>query len=270
MTIAQPSLFAPGAEAATPALSAGELAAFARNGWAGPFPLLSSHGVEMAGEAHAASLGRFLTEAETGRCRAPDAFVERAWFKSLHARVPLFAEIAAHPAIVGRLNQILGADVMLWGTSVTVREPGQVHRWHVDVEHRMWPGVTAFIGLQNTTLASTLKVIGGSHRFAAMPQELGVRSDADALAAAKRLGLPDASITEVDLNAGEFFIFDGPLWHGSQNRGEQTRTALLAQYARPNVRVAIPVSWNHPIRWHPSRPPCLMVSGTDRFGINAT
>jgi hypothetical protein len=98
--------------------------------------------------------------------------VERLWFKSLHARVPLFAEIAAHPAIVNRLRQLLGEDVMLW--------------------------------------------------------------------------------------------------HGSQNRGSQTRMAMLAQYARPNVRVAIPISWDHPFRRHPSRPPCLMVSGTDRFSINAT
>jgi len=251
-------------------LSADELAAFAGNGWAGPFPLLSARDVEMVGEAREASLHLFRTEAETGWCRAPDAFVERAWFKSLHARVPLFAEIAAHPAIVNRVKQLLGDDVMLWGTSITVREPGRVHRWHVDVEHRMWRGVTAFIGLQNTTLESTLKVIGGSHRFAAMPQELRVNSDADALAAAKRLGLRDASITEIDLQAGDFFIFDGLLWHGSQNRGATTRLAMLTQYARPNVRVAIPIRWDHPIRWHPSRPPCLMVSGTDRFGVNAT
>jgi non-heme Fe2+,alpha-ketoglutarate-dependent halogenase len=251
-------------------LSADELAAFATNGWVGPFPLLSAREVELAGEARDASIHLFRSEAETSGCRAPDAFAERLWFKSLHARVPLFAEIAARPAIVERLTPLLGADVMLWGTSVTVREPDQVHRWHVDVEHRMWPGVTAFIGLQNTTLASTLKVISGSHRFAAMPQELGVRSDGDAVAAAKRLGLRDAAITEVDLNAGDFFIFDGTLWHGSQNRGATTRMALLTQYARPDVRVAIPISWNHPFRWHSSRPPCLMVSGTDRFGINAT
>lgn len=263
-------LFSPDADAAPPLLSADELAAFAGNGWAGPYPLLSARGVVLAGAARDASLHEFRSEAETAGCRTPDAFVERAWFKSLHARVPLFAEIASHPAIVERLEQLLGDDVMLWGTSVTVREPGQVHRWHVDVEHRMWPGVTAFIGLQNTTLASTLKVIGGSHRFAAMPQELRVRGDADAVAAARRLGLRDASITEIDLRPGDFFIFDGTLWHGSQNRGSQTRMAMLAQYSRPNVRVAIPVSWNHPFRWHPSRPPCLMVSGTDRFGINGT
>ncbi len=144
-------LFSPDADAAPPVLSADELAAFAANGWAGPFPLLSGRGVEMAGAAYDASTHQFRSEAETGNCRAPDAFVERPWFKSLHARVPLFAEIAAHPAVVNRLRQLLGEDVMLW--------------------------------------------------------------------------------------------------HGSQNRGSQTRMAMLAQYARPNVRVAIPISWEYPTYW---------------------
>ena len=237
-----------------------ERSAFAVNGWIGPFPLLSEDEVEALCSTYNDSKHLFRPEAETSASTAPDAFDELPWFKSLHARLPLFATVAAHPAIVGRLLPLLGPDVMLWGSSVTVRKPGQVHRWHVDVEHRAWRGITAFVGLQNTSHDSTLKVINRTHRLDTMPQELRVRSDADAVAAAQRLGIHDAVIVEVDLRPGEFFLFDGPLWHGSLNRGTTTRMALLTQYARTDAPVAIPLSWDQPIRWHPTRPPCLVVS----------
>ena len=250
-------------------LSDRELFVFAAKGWIGPFPLLSKRGVEAACAARNASTHLFRGEGELAECRAANAFDDLLWFKSLHARVPLFAEIASHPALVCRLNQLLGTDVMLWGSSVTVREPGQVHRWHVDVEHRMWRGITAFIGLENIAPGSSLKVISGSHLVGTMPQELRVTDDQSATAAAKTVNVRDPVVVEVDLGPGQFFLFDGPLWHGSQNRTSQTRMAVLAQYARPDARVAIPLTSDQPIRRHPSRPPCLMVSGTDRFAINA-
>jgi ectoine hydroxylase-related dioxygenase (phytanoyl-CoA dioxygenase family) len=67
---------------------------------------------------------------------------------------------------------------------------------------------------------------------------------------------------------GEFFIFHGWLWHGSHNRTWRVRTALIAQFTRPDAEVAVPLTYDEPIRWHRHRPPCILVHGSDRFGSN--
>ncbi|GAB2547548.1 hypothetical protein [Spirosoma aerophilum] len=67
---------------------------------------------------------------------------------------------------------------------------------------------------------------------------------------------------------GEFFMFDGLLWHGSANLNAFPRVALIAQYARPDARIEVPLTWNDPIRWLAASPPCVLVRGQDRFGIN--
>jgi ectoine hydroxylase-related dioxygenase (phytanoyl-CoA dioxygenase family) len=142
-----------------------------------------------------------------------------------------------------------------------------VHRWHVDLEHRQWHGVSVFLGLENLDLDSTLKVLTGSHRMPERPQAYGVQDDAGALAAVRRQA-SEAEIVRVPLEPGQFFLFAGRLWHGSHNTGTRTRLAMILHYSRPDVRVQVPLNFDDPIRWHPSRPPCVLVAGQDRHGLN--
>jgi ectoine hydroxylase-related dioxygenase (phytanoyl-CoA dioxygenase family) len=185
----------------------------------------------------------------------------------MHAYVPEYYDIATHAAMVNRVSSVMGPDLLAWGFSVIVRKPGQVHRWHVDVEHLRWPGVTAMLALRNTTLKSSLKVINGSHRFIATPQQVGVKNDDDAIATCLRLS-GSAKLVTVDLKDGEFFLFAGTLWHGSENKGKEPRTSIIVQYSRPESKVEIPTNWDEPIVWHAARPPCILVSGRDRCGKN--
>jgi non-heme Fe2+,alpha-ketoglutarate-dependent halogenase len=185
----------------------------------------------------------------------------------MHAFLPLVAQVAAHYAIVDRVSSVLGPDIIVWGASISTARPTQQHRWHVDVEHARWPGVTVFVALENVSDKSTLKVISGSHRFPLLPQEVGELRDKDVIALGRTLN-PSAQLTSVLLRPGEFFIFDGKLWHGSRNMSWRKRSALLIQYCRPDARVAIPLTFDEPVLWHPHRPPCLLVKGQDRFGIN--
>jgi non-heme Fe2+,alpha-ketoglutarate-dependent halogenase len=243
-----------------------ELARFERDGWVGPYSLLTPDGVEALHASYQRTVNIFSSKnlrwsGETG------GFDRKPWFKSLHAHVPLFCALASHPAIAYRLSSILGPDVMAWGVSATTRVPGQVHRWHVDVEHARWRGVSVFLGLKNACQDSSIKVISGSHKIDYLPQAMGPLNDSQVLEASRQY-ISTCQLHAVDLREGDFFIFDGRLWHGSHNTTQKVRTSVLAQYSRPDARIAIPMGWDEPIQWHSWRPPCVLVKGVDRFGCN--
>ena len=253
------NIWAAGALESSAEVTNSELFQFENRGWIGPYPLLNEQGVRRI-----TIMGK---EANNKFALGPQMSCERPWFKSMHAYVPEFFDIANHPAIVNRIKAVLGPDLIVWGLCITIRRPGQVHRWHVDVEHRRWPGVTVFLGLKGTSQKSTLKMISESHKINAMPQELKIKSDAAAVEKAQEFQ-PSSQLVAVNLNEGEFFIFDGLLWHGSHNTDKQSRMAMVIHYSRPNVRVQIPLNWDEPIVWSSTSPPCVLVSGEDHYGVN--
>ncbi len=250
------------------ALGMQEVEHFRRTGWVGRYPLLTAEDVSRVHRVRDQVVDGFTLPEQLARATQPDAFERRPWFKSMHAHVPLFHDIASHPAIVGRVASLLGPDVMVWG-QVTIRSwPGKQHRWHVDVENLRWPGVNAYIGLTNMDGHSALKVVEGTHRIGRPPQAFGVdKDDAVALAEARKQ-VPDSRIAAVPITPGEFFLFDGLLWHGSHNTGGLERLAMIVHYARPDADVRVPLNFDEPIQWHPTRPPCALVSGEDRHGVN--
>jgi Phytanoyl-CoA dioxygenase (PhyH) len=248
-------------------LSSTELQHFQDKGWVGVFPLLSLQEVYQICNVRERVIGSFVPAAEMSSLPPDHSFAIRPWFKSLHAFVPEFYDLVGHPAIVGRLKSILGPDIIAWGASTPFRKPDQVHRWHVDVEHRRWAGVSVFVGLLGAAPLSSLKVISGSQRIPEMPQALGASSDEEAIQKSGQY-ISDPELVTVGVHEGEFFIFDGPLWHGSSNKSGSERIALIAQYATPDQKIEIPTSWKGEPTWHASRPPCVLVSGEDRFHCN--
>jgi len=212
---------APLSEIITSCLSAAELDNYTRRSWSGPFPLLDAAGVSLLTAAYTRSAGRFMLPPMISPGIGADAFQKKPWFKSAHAYLPEFYDVATHPAVVGRIRSILGDDVLLWGSGAVLKTPGQLHAWHVDVEHRDWDGVSVFLGLQGTTQDTSLRILEGSHGFAKTPRELGIDSDDKAVAAARQSG-SGGVIADVDMGEGEFFIFAGRAWHGSLNRGNSS------------------------------------------------
>jgi len=246
-------------------LSREELARFENNGWIGPFALLESKGIQIIDRIHDQVVREFNSPGK--KDVEPDFFLKHPWIKSMHAYVPEFYDIVCHPAIANRVASLLGPDIIAWGFSINQYGPGKIHRWHIDIEHRRWQGVTVFVGLRNVTMQSTLKVISGSHRIKEPPQELGTCNDESALALALRYEKA-SELVSVPVDEGEFFIFDGLLWHGSKNISYRTRSAIIIQYSRPDQQVEVPLDWDEPMQWAAIRPPCVLVSGEDRSGIN--
>jgi ectoine hydroxylase-related dioxygenase (phytanoyl-CoA dioxygenase family) len=175
--------------------------------------------------------------------------------RTLAVRDRLFYEVARRPALIALLRPILGEDIMLWGASVVERAPAQTHIWHTDIETSAPKGgfVTVWVGLENTCRDSTLQLISRSHRFGRPIQqevhERGLRrgeATDDMVTAWAREHDCQSDLVQPDMNDGQALLFDGRLWHGSHNSGNQSRAALLLQYAAIGTPVLIPTSvvWN--------------------------
>lgn len=229
--------------------------------------LSAKEGAELA-ELGKASRAFLLGPETPKKWRPTPNFDAKPWFKSLHAISPEFFNLAAHPVILESVRAVLGNDILVWGVSVLKRQPGQVHRWHIDVEHIAWKGVSVFVGLSGVRPhQSSLKFITGSHRFRRGPNyELGEGDDV--ILAQARGADPECAMDYPAMGDGDFIMFDGPMWHASHNSTSETRYASIIQYTSPSETVAVPLTWNDPIMWANHKPPCILASGTDEFGRN--
>lgn len=203
------------------------------------------------------------------------------WLKGHAASSQAYYAIGSHPAIVDRVAELIGEDVMLWGASLVRRKRGQVHPWHTDIETSAnVPGsVTVWIGLENTSRQSSLQLIPYSHRFGMTIQERAQKAGkaraevaiADVLRWARERDHRCEPV-QLDTSDGDAILLDGRLWHGSHNtRAEGERTALLLQYATPDRLMRIPDfdKLDYPFRFlEEPRPPCVMVRGSDHSGRN--
>jgi hypothetical protein len=232
-----------------------DLSQYEREGLIGPFPLLSP--------------------AERSAALKDYAYTwhQLPWYKGLHVFESACLEAAQRPEVLDFCHGLIGDDVLLWGESMMVKVPGESHRWHRDIETQSLRTVNCWIGIENVGSASPVLYVPGSHHWDRSPQQVAAAEGIDLLsagdveAAARRID-PDAEVRRVVVQPGEFVIFDGATWHGTENAGHETRSALLAQYCHPSAQVRIPKTYAEPVEWRDMRPPCVVVSGSDEAGVN--
>jgi mannose-6-phosphate isomerase-like protein (cupin superfamily) len=240
-----------------------DFVAFARDGFLAPVPLFTSGQCQF--------ICRHLQYGDV-----PEPL---GWNKGRFATDRVMYDLAVRPTLLALLRPLFGESIVLWGTSVLVRGPGDVHPWHTDIEssapeHRF---ISVWIGVQNTTRASSLKLISQSHRFGKTFQELaaekgfrrGEASDDTVLAWARERDRR-AALVQPEMKDGEAIVLDGRLWHGSDHTGASQRIALLFQYTAAGTPVLMPdltqLEW--PFRNKSEPVPVTLVSGSGDLGSN--
>jgi len=226
-------------------LTKAELQSLQKDGFVGPFDL---DGVIDCGKVESDSRRlRFIGE----------------WYKGAHVFKGAAFDASTDDAIISRLKSALGDDLLMWSSELMLKPPSQPHRWHSDIEAVSWNTLNIWMALRNVTNESTLRLVPGSHLWGVMPQNLSdidVQNEASVLAAAKRFD-PKAVITRIPMKEGQFAIFDGRAWHGTENPTPNVRTALLCQYSPPSELVRRPLSYGLPARWADELPSCVVVAG---------
>ena len=238
-------------------------AAFARDGFLGPVRLFSP--------AECERIAAYL--------RVQDHPVPADWPKGRAVSERFLYDLATAPALLRLVTSLLGEDVVLWGAGAVVRRPGAVHPWHSDIESSHPEGrfVTAWIGIEHTSRESALQLLSRSHRLGKTVQqaraERGWRREeatAERMLAAAREADPETAMVQPEMTNGDALLFDGRLWHGSDNsRKAGRRVALLLQYAAADQAVRIPdltrLDWPFQVYEDPL-PPVILVSGSGNGG----
>jgi non-haem Fe2+, alpha-ketoglutarate-dependent halogenase len=190
----------------------------------------------------------------------------RAYFDALLARVlaaggdsysistahlkygPVY-DLITHPRIVQCVRDLLGENVVGWGSHYFCKLPrdGKVVHWHQDASY--WPmtpskTVTAWLAIDDADVENAcMRFIPGSHHFGHLTYQLTEEAEDAVLNQrvenAEQFGQP----IDVELKAGEISLHSDLLLHGSAaNHSDRRRCGLTLRYCAADVRAGL--GWN--------------------------
>ncbi len=163
-----------------------------------------------------------------------------------HGRV---YDLLRHPRIVAHVKDLLGDDVIGWGSHFFCKMPGDGKRvsWHQDASY--WPltpskAVTAWLAIDDATVENAcMRYIPGTHVLGHLTYTLSENDDSNVLnqtvIGAEELGEP----VDVELAAGEISLHSDLLLHGSEaNESARRRCGLTLRYCPASVQAGL--GWN--------------------------
>ena len=273
-------------------LTPSEIVTFQREGWLGPFDLLTpgiSERVLARIRAEVLPVKSAIYAHTSGDFAAVDYKRDR------HLDSPLMFRLAAAPAIVSRVQSLLGPDVLLWrsdmfeqGAGDPATSPHQdgafeatrgtfpmieigdgdqpVGRQTVPVEVDIPLTVSAWIALTPVRKATgALWIVPGTHTEV-IPEVPG-----DGFAGMKYV--PSKTFTPndgraIEIEAGQFILFHNLLVHGSYPIEHGRRFAWTTRYVAPRTRIH-PRSMVNAQGQDLANYGAVLVAGQDRLHRNA-
>lgn len=152
-------------------------------------------------------------------------------------------DIMTDPRILDCVEDILGPNIIAWGTQYFCKLPGdgKVVSWHQDASY--WPlsparTVTVWLAIDDADRANgCMQVVPGTHRLGHMEFDMsGV--DENSVLPQKIKGIENyGDPVCFELKAGEISLHADMLVHGSEpNRSDRRRCGLTIRYAAAEVR----------------------------------
>lgn len=184
---------------------------------------------------------------------------------------------ATHPAIVDLVGQIIGPDIILWGTTVFYKKAieGPATAWHRDGQ--VWPidpleTTTVWIAASPSTKENgCLRVIPGSHAARRIGEH--VFQDRNDMIVRRSLAaseFDEASAEDIELEPGQMVIFDVYTVHGAgYNHGKIPRAGYALRFmpGTSHFKHDAAEFRNEPGYAHDSRA-LMLLRGVDRTGRN--
>ena len=190
---------------------------------------------------------------------------------------PAWLDIPTDPSILDMVGQLIGPDIILWGTTLFYKPAGtgRIIPWHRD--GRYWPieplaTTSVWVAVDDATIENgCLRCLAGSN----IEQRTGrhYRSDSPENAIPETLyedEYDEADIRDVELEAGEMVIFDVYTAHGSSaNASDKRRVGYAMRFMPASSHYnhhAIPIADSRGAAHHTR--PLILVRGVDRSGKN--
>ncbi|MBS35186.1 MAG: phytanoyl-CoA dioxygenase [Thiotrichales bacterium] len=180
---------------------------------------------------------------------------------NLHLLFDCFDEIVHHEAILDAVEDVLGGDILLWGSVLFAKEPDKKSfvSWHQDLRYvTLDPpdGVTAWLALTPSNAETgCMRMIPGSHLSEMQHHEDEFGED-NILTRGQTIHSVDEKLAvDLILEPGQLSLHHGRTIHCSApNRSDQRRLGLaIQQYIPPHVR-------------EPGRGFAQLARGVDRIG----
>jgi non-heme Fe2+,alpha-ketoglutarate-dependent halogenase len=220
------------------ALSSEQIATFNRNGYLAPFRIFS--------EAEISDIRRYFDDLLARTLAAGGNSYSIA---TAHLRYGRVYDLLTNPRIVALVKDLLGTNVIGWGSHFFCKLPGDGKRvsWHQDSSY--WPlshskTVTAWLAIDDADVENAcMRFIPGSHLLGHLTYTLNENDETNVLnqtvTGAEQFGQP----IDDELKAGEISIHSDLLLHSSEpNQSKRRRCGLTLRYCPTSVRAEL--GWN--------------------------
>jgi len=219
-------------------LSVEQVAAFNREGYL--------KGIRIFSEAEIADIRAYFDDL---LARTLAAGGDSYSISTAHLRHGRVWDLLTHPRIVAIVKDLVGHDVIGWGSHFFCKMPNDGKRvsWHQDSSY--WPltpskAVTVWLAIDDADVENAcMRYIPGSHVLGHLTYTLSETDESNVLnqtvPGAEQLGQP----VDVELKAGEISIHSDLLLHGSEaNESARRRCGLTLRYCPADVRAGL--GWN--------------------------
>lgn len=160
--------------------------------------------------------------------------------------IPLLAKLARTPAILEKVADVLGPNLLVWSVELFIKEPHtqSVVSWHQDITY--WgmgetdEEVTAWVALSDVSVeAGCMRFIPGSHKNSIVDHADTFDEDNLLSRGQEIAGVDEAKSVHGPLKPGEMSFHHGRCFHASgPNQSNDRRIGLAIRYVTPEVRQA--------------------------------
>lgn len=193
---------------------------------------------------------------------------------------PEWMDIATDPTLLDIAEQILGPDIVLWGTTLFYKQPleGPATPWHQDGRNfPIDPLATSTIWIavgESVASNGCLRVIRGSHASGeTLPHVLDESGSLFVQSCIPPEQIDESKAVDVELQPGEMVIFDVNIIHGANaNTGVKSRCGFAlrlmpatSHYNHDDPKIE---SFRHERGAAHHLRPLILARGVDRSGLN--
>lgn len=168
---------------------------------------------------------------------------------SAHLKYGRVYDLLKHPRIVAAVTDILGENVVGWGSHFFCKMPhdGKAVAWHQDASY--WPlspskALTVWLAIDDADVANAcMKFISGSHHVGHLTYRPSDSSEHNVLNQTVENPEQYGEVVYDELRAGEVSLHSDLLLHGSEaNNSDRRRCGLTLRYAACDVHAGM--QWN--------------------------
>jgi hypothetical protein len=216
------------------ALPPEDVAAYERDGILAPYRVLPDADIA-AGLATVAAIDAQPPETRMGLL-----------LHKTHLASATLGRICALPAILDRVESLIGSNILVWGANFFLKEPHSPAyiSWHQDATYwGLEPAdiVTAWVALTPSTRESgCLRVVPGSHRWPIVAH-VETYADDNLLSRGQEIAVAvdPATVRDIPLAPGEMSLHHVRIAHNSEpNQADYRRIGFAIRYVAAHVRPA--------------------------------